>query len=195
MHWNPEPDGPGFWAVTRYEDIRFVHRNVDLFSSEIGGTSLEDLDEDQIEARKSMIDMDPPRHDELRGLIARRFTPRAVGVWEEKVRKVTREVLDLALPKGEFDFVHEVASEIPMQVFAEILGVPQEERREIIEIGDRLLGNQDPEYTGHRTTTRTATCRSRARPRSTCSTSAGGWPPSGARSRRTTSSPSSRSSR
>jgi cytochrome P450 len=86
VHWNPEPDGPGFWAVTRYEDIRFVHRNVDLFSSEIGGTSLEDLDEDQIEARKSMIDMDPPRHDELRGLIARRFTPRAVGVWEEKVR-------------------------------------------------------------------------------------------------------------
>ena len=93
-----------------------------------------------------MIDMDPPRHDELRGLIARRFTPRAVGVWEDKVRKVTREVLDLALPKGEFDFVHEISSEIPMQVFAEILGVPQEERREIIEIGDRLLGNQDPEY-------------------------------------------------
>jgi cytochrome P450 len=146
VHWNPEPDGPGFWAVTRYEDIRFVHRNVDRFSSEIGGTSLEDLDEGQIEARKSMIDMDPPRHDELRGLINRRFTPRAVGVWEDKVRKVTREVLDLALPKGEFDFVREISSEIPMQVFAEILGVPQEERREIIEIGDRLLGNQDPEY-------------------------------------------------
>jgi cytochrome P450 len=146
VHWNPEPDGPGFWAVTRYEDIRFVHRNVGLFSSEMGGTSLEDLDTEQIEARKSMIDMDPPRHDELRGLIARRFTPRAVGVWEEKVRKVTREVLDAALAKGEFDFVREISSEIPMQVFAEILGVPQDERREIIEIGDRLLGNQDPEY-------------------------------------------------
>jgi len=146
VHWNAETDGPGFWAVTRYEDIRFVHRNVGLFSSEMGGTSLEDLDTEQIEARKSMIDMDPPRHDELRGLIARRFTPRAVGVWEEKVRKVTREVLDAALAKGEFDFVREISSEIPMQVFAEILGVPQDERREIIEIGDRLLGNQDPEY-------------------------------------------------
>ena len=146
VHWNPEPDGPGFWAVTRYEDIRHVHRNVDLFSSEIGGTSLEDLDPDQIEARKSMIDMDPPRHDELRGLIARRFTPRAVGVWEEQVRKVTREVLDRALPMGELDFVAEIASEIPMRVFAEILGVPQDERRVIIEIGDRLLGNADPEY-------------------------------------------------
>jgi len=146
VHWNPEPNGRGFWAVTRYEDIRTVHRTPEVFSSEIGGTSLEDLEPEHIEARKSMIDMDPPRHDELRALVNRRFTPKAVGVWEEQVRKVVREVLDEALPKGEFDFVHEIASEIPMQVFAEILGVPQEERREIIEIGDRLLGNADPEY-------------------------------------------------
>jgi cytochrome P450 len=147
VHWNAEPNGgTGFWAVTRYEDIRHVHRNVEIFSSEIGGTSLEDLDPDQIEARKSMIDMDPPRHDQLRGLINRRFTPRAVGVWEEQVRTVTRQVLDTALPKQEFDFVLEIASEIPMQVFAEILGIPQDERRVIIDIGDRLLGNQDPEY-------------------------------------------------
>jgi cytochrome P450 len=148
VHWNPEQGGRGFWAVTRYEDIRTVHRNPQTFSSEIGGTSLEDLEPEHIEARKSMIDMDPPRHDELRAIVNRRFTPRAVGVWEEQVRKVAREVIDLALPKGEFDFVREIASEIPMQVFAEILGVPQSERREIIEIGDRLLGNADPEYAG-----------------------------------------------
>jgi cytochrome P450 len=143
---NPEPDGPSFYAVTRYADIRDVHRHVEIYSSEIGGTSLEDLEPDQIEARKSMIDMDPPRHDELRGLIARRFTPRAVKVWEDQVREVTDRVLDEALPKGEFDFVREISSEIPMQVFAEILGVPQSERRYIIELGDRLLGGQDPEY-------------------------------------------------
>lgn len=147
VHWNSEPGGGrGFWAVTRYDDIRTVHRDVQTYSSELGGTSLEDLDEDQIRARKSMLDMDPPRHDELRGLIARRFTPRAVHVWEDQVRTVTGRVLDTALPKGEMDFVHEISSEIPMQIFAEILGVPQEERREIIEIGDRLLGNQDPEF-------------------------------------------------
>src|SRR5215213_3561712 len=146
VHFNPEPDGPGFYAVTRYADIREVHRHVDLYSSEIGGTSLEDLEPDQIEARKSMIDMDPPRHDELRGLIARRFTPRAVQVWEEAVRTVTDRVLDLALEQDEFDFVQEISSEIPMQVFAEILGVPQEDRRYIVEMGDRILGNQDPEY-------------------------------------------------
>jgi cytochrome P450 len=146
VHFNPEPDGPGFYAVTRYADIREVHRHVDVYSSELGGTSLEDLDADQIEARKSMLDMDPPRHDELRGLIARRFTPRAVQVWEEAVRTVTDRVLDTALEQDDFDFVAEISSEIPMQVFAEILGVPQSERRHIIELGDRLLGNQDPEY-------------------------------------------------
>src|SRR4051795_8814746 len=146
VHWNDEADGTGFYAVTRYHDIREVHRHVEIYSSEIGGTSLEDLAPDQIEARKSMIDMAPPRHDELRGLIARRFTPRAVQVWEEAVRTVTDRVLDTALEKEEFDFVHEISSEIPMQVFAEILGVPQSERRYIIELGDRLLGNADPEY-------------------------------------------------
>jgi cytochrome P450 len=147
VHWNPEPGGGrGFWAVTRFEDIRAVHRNPGVFSSEIGGTSLEDLEPDQIEARKSMIDMDPPRHDELRALVNRRFTPKAVGLWEEQVRMVVRQVLDQALRDDEFDFVREISSEIPMQVFAEILGVPQAQRREIIEIGDRLLGNADPEY-------------------------------------------------
>jgi cytochrome P450 len=147
VHWNPEHDGgPGFWVVTRYEDIRFVHRNPDIYSSEIGGTSLEDLEPEHIEARKSMIDMDPPRHDQLRGLVNRRFTPKAVNVWEDKVRGVAEEVIDRALPLGEFDFVHEIASEVPMSVFAEILGVPHDERRVIIELGDRLLGNADPEY-------------------------------------------------
>jgi cytochrome P450 len=146
VHWLSEPDGPGFWAVTRYEDIRHVHRSPHLFSSELGGTSLEDLEPDQVEARKSMIDMDPPRHDELRGMINRRFTPRAVHVWDEKVQNVCREVLDRALPMGSFDFVEEISSEIPMTVFAEILGVPREERRYIVELGDRLLGTSDPEY-------------------------------------------------
>jgi cytochrome P450 len=146
VFFNPEPDGPGFYAVTRYWDIREVIRNFVVYSSEVGGTSLEDLEPEQIEARKSMIDTDPPRHTELRKLIARRFTSRAVKVWEEAVRTVCDRVLTEALPKGEFDFVREISSEIPMQVFAEILGVPQQDRRLIVDMGDRILGNQDPEF-------------------------------------------------
>ena len=146
VHWQEEPGGTGFWAVTRYDDIREVHRDPAVFSSEIGGTSLEDLEPEHVEARKSMIDMDPPRHDELRGMVNRRFTPRAIGVWEEHVRAVTRMVLDEALPKQEFDFVELISSEIPMTVFARILGVPEEDRRYIIDLGDRLLGKSDPEF-------------------------------------------------
>src|ERR687890_2056811 len=98
VYFNPELEGPGFYAVTRYGDIRAVHRDFITYSSELGGTSLEALDKDQIEARKSMIDTDPPRHTELRKLIARRFTSRAVKVWEDAVRTVSVRVLDGALP-------------------------------------------------------------------------------------------------
>ncbi len=146
VFFNPEPDGPGFYAVTRYDDIRTVHRTPEVFSSEIGGTSLEDLDADQIEARRSMIDTDPPRHRELRMIVAKRFIPPAIAAWEDAVRVVTDRVLDIALEKGEFDFVEEIASEVPMSVFAEILGVPQSERRYVIDLGDRILGNADPEF-------------------------------------------------
>lgn len=146
IHWQEEKAGPGFWCVTRYEDVREVHRNWPAFSSEVGGTSLEDLKPGDIESRKSMIDMDPPRHDELRLLVNRRFTPRAIAAWEDHIRVVTREVLDDALARGEFDFVAAISSEIPMTVFARILGVPEEDRRYIIELGDRLLGKSDPEF-------------------------------------------------
>ncbi len=146
VHFNPERKGPGFWAVTRYEDIRAIHRDPVTFSSEVGGITLEDLAPEHIEARKTMIDMDPPRHDELRAIVNRRFTPHAVNVWEDLVRNVVTDVLDRALPLGEFDFVEHISSEIPMRVFADIMGIPQEERREIIRLGNRLVGRQDPEY-------------------------------------------------
>jgi cytochrome P450 len=146
VHFNPERNGPGFWAVTRYEDIRSIHRDPTTFSSEVGGITLEDLAPEHIEARKTMIDMDPPRHDELRAMVNRRFTPHAVTVWEDLVRNVVTDVLETALPLGEFDFVEHISSEIPMRVFADIMGIPQDERREIIRLGNRLVGRQDPEY-------------------------------------------------
>jgi cytochrome P450 len=145
VHWQPEPDGPGFWCITKYEDIERVHKDPKTFSSEIGGTSLEDLEPEHLEARKSMIDMDPPRHNQLRAIVNKGFTPRAVRAYENYIRDLFRRILDDALPKGEFDFVHEVSAELPMRVFAEMLGAPEEDRRHIIEMGDRILGVSDPE--------------------------------------------------
>jgi len=146
VHRQREPDGPGFWCITRYDDISAVHRDWETFSSEAGGTSLQDLEPEQIEARKSMIDMDPPRHNQLRALVAKGFTPRAMRAYEQKIRDLIDGILDDALPRGEFDFVEHVAAELPMRVFAEMLGAPQEDRRYIVDLGDRLLGNTDPEF-------------------------------------------------
>lgn len=145
VHWNPEPDGAGFWAITRYADIKEVHRDWETFSSEVGGTSLQDLEPEHIEARKAMIDMDPPRHNQLRAIVAKGFTPRAVRAYEDAIRTLFRRLIDQALPKGEFDFVAEIAAELPMRVFAEMLGAPQEDRHYLVELGDRMLGNSDPE--------------------------------------------------
>ena len=146
VHWIDEADGPGFWSITKHAHINEVHRDWRIFSSERGGTSLEDIEPEHIEARKSMIDMDPPRHNQLRAIVNKRFTPRAVAIYEENIRRLIREILADALPMGEFDFVREVAAELPMRVFAEMLGAPLDDRRYIVELGDRLLGASDREY-------------------------------------------------
>jgi cytochrome P450 len=147
VHWQAEPDGPGFWCITKYQDIERVHKDPATFSSELGGTSLEDIENpEHLEARKSMLDMDPPRHNQLRAIVNKGFTPRAVRAYEESIRELFRTILDQALAKGRFDFVRDVAAELPMRVFAEMLGAPQEDRRYIVELGDRLLGASDPEY-------------------------------------------------
>ncbi len=146
IRFNEEADGPGFWAVTRWEDIRTVHRDALTYSSEIGGVTLEDPTPEDMTDRRLLIDHDPPRHDELRAMVNRRFTPRAVKEWTDQVRTAAAETIDRAITLGEFDFVEQVSSEIPMLVIASMLGIPKENRREVVELGNRILGSQDPEF-------------------------------------------------
>jgi cytochrome P450 len=146
VHWQPEREGRGFWAITRHDDITAVSKDWRTFSSERGGTSLQDLEPDEIEARKSMIDMDPPRHNQLRSIVNRDFTPRAVREFGDKIRELFGAVLDRALEMGEIDFVADVSAALPMRVFAEMLGAPESDHRYLVELGDRMLGQDDPEY-------------------------------------------------
>ena len=148
LHWNPEQDGRGFWAITRYDDVLQVSKDWQTFSSELGGTSLQDLTAEELEARRSMIDTDPPPHTRMRALVNKGFTPRVVNAYEERIRGLAREIIDRAVAEGEFDWVESVAAELPMWVFSEIMGLPVEDRRLIIELGDKLLGNTDPEVVG-----------------------------------------------
>jgi cytochrome P450/nitrite reductase/ring-hydroxylating ferredoxin subunit len=148
LHWQPEEEGSGFWVLTRYEDVVRVAKEWETFSSELGGTSLQDLTPEELAARRSMIDTDPPPHTRMRALVNKGFTPRVVNAYEKRIRALARDILRTAVARGEFDWVESVAAEIPMWVFSEIMGLPVEDRRLIIELGDKILGNTDPEVVG-----------------------------------------------
>jgi cytochrome P450 len=144
--WHPEPaPNAGFWAVTRYDDLTAVHMDWETYSSEVGAVALEELDGEQLEIRKSMLETDPPRHTELRKICSRRFSARGVGKYEDWIRDVARSVLDRALPKGTFDFVGEISRELPIRFLCSIFTVPQEDAPQLITWGDKMIANQDPE--------------------------------------------------
>jgi cytochrome P450 len=147
VHWTPEPDGRGFWSVTRYDDIVAVSREARTYSSQVGASALEDLAPDALEARRSMIDVDPPEHTPLRRSVTHPFTRRVVAQYEEQVRAIVVETLEKALRRREFDFVEQVATGIPIRVLGQILGVPAEDEQLLITLGDRLIANTDPELT------------------------------------------------
>ena len=146
VHWQEEKDGRGFWAITRHADITAVAKDWRTFSSERGGSSLQDLEPEELEARKSMLDMDPPPHNKLRAIVNRDFTPRAVRTFTERIRGMFDTILDEALEQGEVEFVDDVAAALPMRVFAELLGAPEGDHRYLVELGDRMLGQDDPEF-------------------------------------------------
>jgi len=147
VHWNVE-DSPnhGFWSVTRYRDIVEVLRDTQTFSSEIGAVNLEELDERQMEIRRSMLETDGDRHRALRKLLQPQFTPRALAGYEVFLRGITASTLDRALVKDEFDFVEDVAADFPIRVLAQLLDVPESDIPQLIKWGNRMIGNTDPEH-------------------------------------------------
>jgi cytochrome P450 len=146
--WQDERDGRGFWSLTRYEDVVAATKDYDTFSSARGGTSLMDLTPEQIEQRMSMLDADPPYHTRLRSIVNKAFTPRAISAYEGRIRELVREILERVFAKDEFDYVAEISMETPMWVLCEIMGTPVEDRRYLIRLGDRMLGNTDPDLAG-----------------------------------------------
>ncbi len=144
--WHPEPPpNRGFWAVTRYDDLTTVHMDWRTYSSEIGAVSLEELDPEQLEIRRSMLETDPPRHTRLRQICSKRLSARGVGQYEDWIRDVARGVLDRALADREFDFVSQVSRELPIRFLCSILTVPQHDAPRLIRWGDQMIANQDPD--------------------------------------------------
>jgi cytochrome P450 len=140
--------GSGFWAVTRYDDVLRVEHDVETFTS-TRGIRLEEMDEAQTEARRTMMELDPPEHTRLRRLVNRGFTRRTVDAFEGAIRELAAAVLDRALAQREFDFVHDVAEELPMRMLGRLLGTSDDDGRQLVAWGDALLGNTDPDFTTH----------------------------------------------
>ncbi len=146
IHWNEEEKpNSGFFSVTRYHDIVKVLRDSDTFTSE-RFTNLEEVDAEQEEARRSLLETDGTRHRALRRLLQGQFTPQAVAKYETFLRGLTATTLDNAFAKGEFDFVEEVAADFPIQVLAKLLDVPESDTGQLIEWGNRMIGFDDPEH-------------------------------------------------
>ncbi len=147
VYWHPEADGSGFWAVTGYDEFVTVNRDPQTYSSSRGAVFLWDIPEDALEQQRLlMLNMDPPLHTRYRLLINKGFTPRMVSALEDTMRGRTREILDRVAERGECDFVVDVAAELPLQVIADLMGVPQEDRHKLFDWSNRMIGGNDPEY-------------------------------------------------
>lgn len=152
VHRHAEPGGDGFWVITRYDDIVAANRDAASFSSaqERGGVvGLEGPVapiEGQEMAGNMMLFMDPPDHTRYRKLVNRGFTPRMIAVLEEHLRDLTARIVDEAMAKRDCDFVVDIAAELPLEVIAELLGVPREDRFKLFDWSNRMVGSEDPEY-------------------------------------------------
>ncbi len=141
-----ETGGTGFWAVTRYHDILTVAHQPQLFSS-ARGIRMEDMKSDEMQARKTMMEMDPPEHTNYRRMVQPPFALREVAAYETALRLIARAVIDDVRGQTQFDFVEMLARRLPTRMLGKLLGVPDEDGPWLVKKGDALIGNADPEFT------------------------------------------------
>ena len=125
VHWHPEPDGPGFWAVTRYEDALGVYHDWETFSSRDGMRLETNPAAVAAVTQQMLIVSDPPDHSQLKRVLAKGFSPAEIPHAEDLIRRVVRELLGEALRDREIDIV-DLARRLPTRVVCALLGVPRE---------------------------------------------------------------------
>jgi cytochrome P450 len=137
VYRHPEPDGPGFWAVTRYDDVREVGRDPDNFSS-VPGIMIPDLVGLDFGEHQMMIMSDPPRHTRLRRVVNTQFTPRAAERLRVRIDELARQIIDAVIERGECDAVTDIAGEMPSYVIAELLGIPLDDGRRLYDLTETI---------------------------------------------------------
>jgi cytochrome P450 len=150
VHFHPEPDGPGFWAVTRYADVHTVSRDTSTYSSYERGVMIADPQPEALDGvRQMMLYMDPPQHTRYRRLVSRAFTPRTAESWRERIDRAADRIVDAVIEDGECDLVTALAGEMPSYVVAELMGIPLEDSRrlyhltEVMHSADSTISDDD----------------------------------------------------
>jgi len=148
MAWCEYPQGQGFWSVTRNQDILTLNKQFTKLSS-AHGIRMEDQTEDEVIARRTFQETDPPEHSRSRALMAKAFSKRTMAGYEDMIRDLSVEILDRALEQGDVDAVKEIARQLPMKVLGHIIGVPDRDLPWLVQKGDELIANTDPDFTDH----------------------------------------------
>jgi cholest-4-en-3-one 26-monooxygenase len=148
VHWHPEPDGPGFWAITKHADVRTISHDWETYSSELGATFIPTQDEEVLaQLRLTILNQDPPRHNRARRLVSKAFTPRMIAQLVEEIERRAAAVVDAVIDRGECDFVEDIAAQVPVQMICEMIGLESEQWPRMFEISNDVIGaRDDPEY-------------------------------------------------
>jgi cytochrome P450 len=147
VHWHPWPGTRGgFWLLAKHADVVAVSRDTQRFSSQLGHIALEDREPDALEARRSMIETDPPEHTRLRKIVSYAFTRTKVKEYEDYTRTTVRDLLDAAIAKREFDWVTEISEPLPVTVLISILGLPREDVPTLVELTSEMAAATDADY-------------------------------------------------
>ncbi|MET7773342.1 cytochrome P450 [Nocardia sp. NPDC005366] len=155
--WNAQSDETsggfrdgGYWVVSKLADIKEISRRPESFSSEKKGAIIRlpgDITPEQMNSTGALlVNMDPPKHSKIRRIISKGFTPRAVEGLRAALAERAARIVHEAKRAGSGDFVEQVAVELPLQAIAELLGVPQEDRRKVFDWSNQMLNYDDPEY-------------------------------------------------
>lgn len=146
-HEDGELQDSGFWLVTQHKELDYISKHPDLFSSyERTCFLMENQDMGNLDLLRLMIiNMDPPDHIKYRRIIRKMFTPKAINAHEDSLRKYTKDMLDRVAPKGECEFVNDIAAELPLIAICELMGIPIEDRNDFFEWTNTMIGGDDPE--------------------------------------------------
>ena len=148
MHWSDWSGGKGFWSVTRQADILELNGKPDLLSS-AQGIRMEDQTYEEYLARRTFQETDAPDHMQTRIKVVKAFSKPVMAQFEPVIRELCGTILDQALEKGTFDATKDIARQLPMQMLGRILGTPNEDLPWLVEKGDALIANSDPDFTQH----------------------------------------------